>query len=177
MKSKKKNKNKGILERPVKQKIDKTGMAPGTLIHVGERAEHDIKITYHSYGSHTHHEGSMTADELLAFDFDPLLKYWINIDSLHEIDLMEKLGKKLQIDTLILEDVLNTEQRPKAEDYPLHFFMVLKMLRLDNSQERERITTEQVSLVLGENYVCLFRKKKAMFLTLSGSEPEKKIPA
>ena len=160
MKSKKKNKNKGILERPVKQKVDKTGMAPGTLIHVGDRAEHETKITCHSYGQGICKPGNMSPEQLLNFDFDPSLKHWINIDGLHDVDFIDKLGKKLNIDTLILEDVLNTEQRPKAEDYPLHFFMVMKMLRLKKTEDKERISSEQISLVLGENYVISFQEKE-----------------
>ena len=76
---------------------------------------------------------------------------WINVDGLHNIETIEKIGKNFELHPLILEDILNTGQRPKCEDYEQCLFVVLKMLTYNN--ESNSIQSEQVSLVLGQNFV------------------------
>ena len=81
---------------------------------------------------------------------------WINIDGLHSIETIEKIGKHFELHPLILEDILNTGQRPKCEDYEKCLFMVLKMLRYND--EDNSVRSEQVSLVLGQNFVISFQE-------------------
>jgi len=82
---------------------------------------------------------------------------WINIDGLHDIELMEKLGREFDLHPLILEDVLNTGQRPKFEDFGKNVFIVLKMLGY--SEELQAVESEQVSLICGANFVISFQER------------------
>jgi magnesium transporter len=81
---------------------------------------------------------------------------WINIDGLHDVEIIEKIGRHFAIHPLILEDILNTNQRPKQEDFGDGLFIVLKMLSYD--EKNQCIKPEQVSLILGENYVISFQE-------------------
>jgi magnesium transporter len=81
---------------------------------------------------------------------------WINIDGIHEIDVIERLGRHFNLHPLALEDVVNTGQRPKLEDFADYLFVVLKMLAV--AEEGSEITTEQLSVVLGSNWVLSFQE-------------------
>jgi len=80
---------------------------------------------------------------------------WINVGGVHKVEVVEVLGKQFSLHPLLLEDVANTDQRPKLDDYETYIFLVMKMLSLTNRQE---IAVEQVSLVLGRNYVLSFQE-------------------
>jgi magnesium transporter len=80
---------------------------------------------------------------------------WINVDGLHDIEIIQQVGDCQGLHPLVLEDILNTDQRPKLEDYGDYLYIVLKMLY---KQEGGGISTEQVSLVLGSNFVISFQE-------------------
>lgn len=81
---------------------------------------------------------------------------WINIDGLHDATLLEKLGAHFDIHPLVLEDIVHTRQRPKVEEYDTNMYVVLRMLDCDPSSDV--VTSEQVSLILGPNYVISFQE-------------------
>jgi magnesium transporter len=83
---------------------------------------------------------------------------WINIDGLHQIEILEKIGECYGLHPLVLEDILNTDQRPKMEDYSNYIYIVLKML--DQGNKSNEIATEQISLILGPNFVFSFQEKE-----------------
>lgn len=82
---------------------------------------------------------------------------WINVDGLHDLKLMKEIGKIFNIHPLLLEDILNTGQRPKIEEYDNCLFMVLKMLRYD--KEKQMILAEQLSMVVGKTYLLTFQER------------------
>jgi magnesium transporter len=98
-----------------------------------------------------------TIEECFPFKETPTVT-WINIDGVHQADIIEKIGKQFDIHPLILEDIMNTEQRPKIEDFEKYLFIVLKMLYTNN--KNGEIQSEQVSLVVGPNYVISFQEKE-----------------
>ncbi|HDR46993.1 MAG TPA: magnesium/cobalt transporter CorA, partial [Geoalkalibacter subterraneus] len=81
---------------------------------------------------------------------------WINVEGLHQVEVIETLGQGFGLHPLVLEDILNTDQRPKVEIYDDYIFIVVKMLLYDT--EHEGVRTEQVSLVLGKNFVISFQE-------------------
>ena len=81
---------------------------------------------------------------------------WINIDGLHEINTVEKVGQHFNLHPLVLEDILNTGQRPKTEEFDDAIFVVLKMLNYD--KDAEKILSEQFSLFLGSNFLITFQE-------------------
>jgi len=140
-----------------KKRSSKAGLPPGTLVYVGEKKVESIRITFIDYDEQSFQEKQVTNIEDCLKLKDTSTVSWINIDGLHDIELLEKLGKGFELHPLILEDILSTSQRPKFEDYEKHFFIVLKMLSL--KEENQAIETEQVSLILGPNYVISFQER------------------
>jgi len=140
-----------------KKRSSKAGLPPGTLVHVGEKKVESVRITFIDYDEQSFQEKQVTSiEECLKLKDTPTVS-WINIDGLHDIELLEKLGKGFELHPLILEDILSTSQRPKFEDYEKHFFIVLKMLSFN--AENQSVEAEQVSMILGPNYVISFQER------------------
>jgi len=139
-----------------KRRSKKAGLPPGTLIHIGEKKAETVRITVIDYDEQNFQEKQVAnIEECFPFKATPTVT-WINIDGLHQIDIIEKLGQHFELHPLILEDILNTGQRPKCEDYEKYIFTVLKMLEFND--ENQAIQSEQVSLVLGPNLVISFQE-------------------
>lgn len=81
---------------------------------------------------------------------------WINLDGLRDPDIIAKLQTHFSLHTLLIDDVLN-DQRPKAEEYEEYLFFTLKMLYRINGNH---IDYEQISFVLGHNYLISFQEKE-----------------
>lgn len=81
---------------------------------------------------------------------------WLDVDGVYQIDVLEAVGRHAGLHHLVIEDIHNTYQRPKVEDYDNHVFIVLKMITWD--QDAGEVSAEQVSLILGENYVLSFKE-------------------
>jgi magnesium transporter len=159
LKYKRKEEMKSKTNRPkqVRRRSKKAGLPPGTLVHVGDRKVESVRVTYLDYDENNVEEKQVSAiEECFPFKTTPTAT-WINIDGLHDIELMEKLGKEFDLHPLILEDVLNTGQRPKFEDFGKNVFIVLKMLGY--SEELQAVESEQVSLIFGANFVISFQER------------------
>jgi len=142
----------------IKKRSKKAGLPPGTLVHIGERKTEKIKITIMDYDETQFQvRETETLEECYPFKDRPTI-IWINIDGIHEIETLEKLGDCFGLHPLTLEDILNTDQRPKIEDYGEYIFIVLKMLYPDD--DTGEILAEQVSLVLGKNFVISFQERE-----------------
>jgi len=143
--------------RQIKRHSRKAGLPPGTLVHIGEKKAEQIRITLIDYNEQNIQERVVeTIEECFPFKKTPTVT-WINIDGLNSVETIEKIGKHFELHPLILEDILNTGQRPKCEDYEKCLFMVLKMLRYNN--DSNIIQPEQVSLVLGQKFVISFQEE------------------
>ena len=139
-----------------KHRLKKVGLPPGTLVHVGEKKIGDIKITLIDYdNSYLEEKEIKNIDECFPFKDKPTVT-WINVEGLHQIEILEKLGNFFGVHPLAQEDILNTDQRPKLEDFDNNIFIVLKMLSYDD--KRSEIITEQVSVILGTNFVISFQE-------------------
>jgi magnesium transporter len=145
------------MEGIVSKRSEKAGLAPGSLVHVGEPKAAKPKITAMVYDS-----SQLLEEELETIgDAFPLCKApsvtWINVDGIHQVDVVEELGERLGLHPLVLEDILNPEQRPKMEDLGDYLYMVLKMLDWDDA--RHEMTTEQMSVLVGANYVVSLQEE------------------
>ncbi|MFB0555608.1 MAG: magnesium/cobalt transporter CorA [Phycisphaerae bacterium] len=146
-----------VKKRTTKKRSSKAGLPPGTLVHVGEKKVESVRITFIDYDEQNFQEKQVTKiEECLKLKDTPTVS-WINIDGIHDIELIEKLGKGFELHPLLLEDILSTGQRPKFEDYEKYIFIVLKMLSF--SGENQSVEVEQVSLILGPNYVISFQER------------------
>jgi magnesium transporter len=144
------------MPRFIKRTSGKKGMPPGSLVHIGEKRQEHTRITVMDY------EGERFAErtpEDLATVLplrDAPTTSWINIDGVHDTALIEDLGRHFRIHPLTLEDTVNTAQRPKMEEFDDYIYVVLKMVQYDTTAGR--MLAEQVSLVLGRNYLISFQE-------------------
>ncbi len=129
------------------------------------------KITVIDYDEQHYHEAEVRdVEECFRFRNQPSVT-WINIDGLHQMDVLEKLGSCYGIHPLVLEDIL-TDQRPKIEDYDDYIFIVLKMLYYDENKDNKideqdeydlgdtNLDMDQVSMILGPNFIISFKEKE-----------------
>ena len=146
------------MRRLIRRRSEKAGLPPGTLVYVGEKKVEKVKITIIDYDENQIAEKeAANIEECFPFKDKPTVT-WINIDGLHEVDIIEKLGSHFGLHALLQEDILNTEQRPKMEESEKYIFFILKMLT--TSEEDSAINAEQVSLILGENFVISFQERE-----------------
>jgi magnesium transporter len=134
----------------------KVGMSPGTLHVEGEPRTGPVKITVIDYDSSRYEEKQVnTIEECFPYR-DTSTVTWINIDGLTNIDVIEKIGRHFSIHPLILEDLLNTEQRPKMENLESYLYLTIKMLTA--GEKDQDVRTEHVSMILGSNYLISFQE-------------------
>ncbi|MBN1761981.1 MAG: magnesium/cobalt transporter CorA [Methanomicrobia archaeon] len=137
---------------------EKIGLPPGTLVHVGEKKAEKIRISIIDYDeAHVEEKEAKTVEECFPFKDKPTVT-WINVDGLHEVGVIEQLGAHFGMHPLLLEDILHTEQRPKLEDFGAYLFVVLKMLYFEEGTRK--ILAEQVSLILGSDFVISFQERE-----------------
>lgn len=144
------------MSKLVKSRLKKAGLPPGTLIHIGEKKIEKVSINLLSYDESRVDEKEIKNIEECFPCKDKAGISWINIEGLHDIQILEKIGDKFGIHPLALEDILNTEQRPKLDDFENNLFIVLKMLSYND--KNDEIVTEQVSLILGSNFLISFQE-------------------
>ncbi|MFH1408987.1 MAG: magnesium/cobalt transporter CorA [Nanoarchaeota archaeon] len=135
----------------------KVGLPPGTLIHIGRKSVDNLKISVIDYT-----EENLIEQEIAKIeDAFPLMdkdsRTWINISGLHDVSAIEAIGNHFNLHPLLLEDVVNTEQRPKLEDYDGYLFLVMKMLSFDDT--KRKLITEQLSLIISKRFVITFQER------------------
>ncbi|MBN2588541.1 MAG: magnesium/cobalt transporter CorA [Sedimentisphaerales bacterium] len=139
-----------------RERAPKTGLPPGTLVFTGQKKMDSVRISVIDYDEQNFQEKQVEKiEDCFEYKAKPSVT-WINIDGLHDIETIEKIGTQYDIHPLVLEDILHTGQRPKFEETEQYIFVVLMMLRFDD--ESQSVITEQVSLVLGKNFVISFQE-------------------
>jgi len=135
----------------------KVGLKPGALLHVGERKLDKIRIRVVDFDQEHLEERELQSIEECEKYRDKDTVSWINIDGLHNIESMAKLSKIFGISSLVFEDVVNTHQRHKFEEYDNYIFIISKMMNYD--AETHTISFEHISFIFGKNYVLSFQEK------------------
>lgn len=134
------------------------GAVPGTLVYTGEKHNGRAKITLIDYDEKQYQKKEVQSIEAcLPFKGKPTVT-WINIDGLFDVELIEKTGELFSFHSLLLEDILNTSQRPKYEDFGDFIYIVLRML--EYVEQDNEVISEQVSVILGNNFVISFQEKE-----------------
>lgn len=141
----------------IKKRGKKVGAAPGTLIHVGETKNTDINIRLIAYNETTLKEFQLSDPAQCHPPQASDITSWFNIDGLNNPDIIREIGDRFELHPLIQEDILNTDHRPKIEVHDKHLYIVIKMLQF-NGQAHD-IEFEQISLVVGDDYVLSFQEK------------------
>ena len=142
----------------LKKGSEKAGLPPGTDVFVGEKKVEEIRITIIDYDEHQYAEREVkNIEECFSFKDTPSIS-WINIDGVHQVDVIEKLGAHFVLHPLLQEDVVNTHQRPKFDEFDDHLFIVLRMFFLN--EEENELQGEQISLIVGANFVISFQERQ-----------------
>ncbi len=137
----------------------KAGLPPGTVIHVGRKYNTDVLMSVIFYNQETVEQKEIKeiAECSEFLEKDGII--WINIIGIHDTQLIESVGKFFNFHPLVLEDISNTEQRPKFEEFDDYVFFTLKNLEYRN--ELKEIRYEQISIVFGKNYIISFQEKES----------------
>jgi len=141
-----------------KKRSKKAGLPPGTLVHIGEKLTEKTRIAVVEYDGKDFLEKDLgTLETSYLFPKEPAVT-WVNVVGIHQVEVLEKLGNRFGVHPLALEDILNTEQRPKIEDYGDDLFIVVKLL--SSNEERDEIEAEQISLILRPNAILSFQERE-----------------
>ena len=144
------------MPRMSKRRMKKVGLPSGSLVYTGEQAAGEIDVTLIDYDEQVFEERTLkTVDECIPYRSKPTAT-WINVDGVHDPALIGKLGDCFGLHRLVSEDVMSVAQRPKMEDYGDYLFVVVKMLTYDDKEEK--VVPEQVSLVVGQNFLLSFQE-------------------
>jgi len=131
------------------------GQAPGSLVYIGDQEAETPVIDVIDYDEESYSERRVKEiNECRSYVGKPTVT-WINICGLNE-EIIGRIGEMFNFHPLLLEDILNTEQRPKMDEYDEYMFFILKMLTYD--EEKKEIETEQVSVILNEDCVISFQE-------------------
>jgi len=142
----------------IEKRSHKSGLPPGTLVHVGTKKVEKTVITVVDYDLCDLEEKKLeTVEECFSYR-DKQTVTWIKLAGVYQLDVIEKIGQHFNLHPLVLEDIANTGQRPKMEDFDDYIFVVLKMLYRD--EKTREIQSEQVSLVIGPQFVITFQEKE-----------------
>lgn len=154
---KRKRKLKKVDLRKFVSKTAKRGSIPGTVEYIGEVRVEEVKIDLLEYNESTiiNEKVINSVGEFAGFMENPGIK-WIQVTGVHNPNILNDIGSLFNIISLDLEDIANTTQRPRIEEREDYLFLVFKVLQL-NTDTRE-VNIEQVSMILGLNYVISFHE-------------------
>ena len=135
------------------------GQIPGTPIHTGEQRLEHVLMTVHDFDEEHYDVIPITKIEKSEPYLQNKSKTWIQVRGLHDIEKLKTLWDYFKLHPLVQEDIVSTSQRPKVEHYSDHVFVVLRMITHKKAEDGSvQLHTEQVSVVLGENYVLSFQE-------------------
>jgi len=147
--------------KTIKKKSKEVGLPPGTLIHVGEKKSDTVRIRQIIYNeTHFEEKELISIDECSSFVGKQTVT-WISIEGLHQVDIIKKIGQRLNLHPLVLEDILDTHQRPKMSDFEDYLLVFAKML--SHQEGDQHLESEQFSLILGPGYVISFQETPGDF--------------
>ncbi|MFN2261375.1 MAG: magnesium/cobalt transporter CorA [Psychroflexus sp.] len=155
-------KNLQNLKYPKRLKIKKRkiqNQIPGQITYIGEKPSDTTEIDVISYNTDkVKYDNNCSVErvsELINHDTD--FKHWINFSGLHDVEKLGKLGQLLNIHPLVLEDIANTRQRPKLDEFEDYLFMALKMLYYTTENE---FVKEHFGIILHDSYIITFQQNK-----------------
>lgn len=136
----------------------KAGLPPGTLVHVGEVKTPRPQVSLIAYDERGIDERRFTHLAESRTYRRPHAHVWLNVHGLQDAQILDEIGRRFNLHPLVLEDILNTHQRPKIEDYGSYLYCVARVFDYDAATRT--LTSDQVSLVLGENFVLTFQERR-----------------
>lgn len=140
-----------------KKRSTKAGLPPGSLVHLGERKLEHARLALVGYGPAGLDERQFEslANYQACVPTQPI--QWLNVYGLHEPEVLAEIGRRFRLHPLVLEDILNTDQRPKLDEYDDYLFVVARFF--DYDEKTMALSSEQVSFVVGRDFVLSFQEK------------------
>lgn len=145
------------MARFIKNRQDATGKAPGSLIHIGKQKIDKSRIRIIQYNEKELIEKEINNYKNLKKVVNKNFTNWINIDGLHDIELMKTVMNEFEIPPLAMEDIMNTDQRPKIIESKNHQIIILKAIYPD--EKTKTIKAEQISFILGKDYLLTIQER------------------
>ncbi|HEX5802495.1 MAG TPA: magnesium/cobalt transporter CorA [Azospira sp.] len=147
------------MPRTKKRRSQKTGLPPGALVHIGEVKTPAATMMLTCIGPQGILERELTSiDELATIDEGYPLR-WLNVYGVHDGELMAAIGRRFALHPLTMEDILNTDQRPKVDVYDDYLFVVGQIY--DVARERGDLSIDQISMVVGHSFVLTFQERRS----------------
>ena len=137
-----------------RQSSKKPGEAPGTIVYVGAERTENIELSLVTYDQNNMSEEIISPDQLDSIHQTPGIK-WLNVSGIHNPELIEKIGNKFDVHKLVLEDIVNTTQQPKIENFPDCIYVVVKMFYVDSNSE---IRMEHINFLIKKNILISFQE-------------------
>lgn len=137
-------------------RLKKPGTAPGTVQHIGEKRVEEVQLTVHDYDeSHMDEFPIKNVEEIQPY-LEDASKTWLKVYGLHDVEKLKSVWAYFDLHPLVQEDIVNTSQRPKAEEYENNLFVVLRMINY--VEKVQHLDSEQICIIIGENYVLSFQE-------------------
>ena len=135
--------------------------SPGTITYIGPEIELTTKIRNIIYNKTTLEEiPTLSISDCRKTFIPPNSTQWVDIDGIHNVKVIEQIGQQFQLHPLLLEDIVNTEHKPKIDIYDNgYIFVTMKMLHLDPNNPIF-VNVEHLSFVLGSNYLLSFQEER-----------------
>jgi len=144
-----------MLKSPRSRSKKKPGQAPGTLTYVGESRSDQVTIRRIAYNRDSHKDAVSISMESALAPRESGTITWIDVEGLTDINIIDKIGEAYGLHSLVREDILNTTKRPKFEDYENYIYIVLRMIYQNHKDQQ---ISEQLSLILGPDWVLTFQE-------------------
>ena len=146
------------MSKLIKKSSKKAGLPPGTLVHIGEKMTEKTRVAVVEYDGQDFQEKELKSLEACyLFAKEPVVT-WVNVIGIQQVEVLEKLGSCFVVHPPALEDILNTEQRPKIEDYGEDLFIVVKLISYN--EKKDEVEAEQISLILRPNALLSFQERE-----------------
>lgn len=159
-----------MIQNDYRSSSSKRGLPPGSLIHIGHHNTEDIPMISTIIYDKT------SLEKITIASFNELQKYkgasctvWVNISVGDDVSVVEEFGREFSIHSLTLEDILNTQQRVKLDEYQGYIYLVLKQFSIEN----EKINYNQLSIILLDNFIFTFTSNPDIILELLNKRLEK----
>ncbi len=150
-------KTRSLKSATKKRKLAKTIYQLNPDTNVTAVKQDATTISKIAYSANEIVESTLTIDELINYQADPNKKIWINVHGVYDAKIINSIGKKFNLHPLVIEDILNTEQRPKLDTYESYLFLETRNFYYES--ETMSVSSEQISIILGHNLLLTFQER------------------